>query len=180
MPKLIEINSPADILPEYRNTPIGSLLEYHNLNKVFSHFEQAQLMIGMCADHRISLWLPDNFAYIFRTGGANLFYQEFQVSYTIGVGNIKHIVLIANNDCRMENLNSVKKQFIQGLVANAGWTAESAQSHFEGLAPFFEIGNSIDFVLSEANRIQKRYPRVTVAPLFFDVDSKALSQIVAE
>ncbi|MFV0521158.1 MAG: hypothetical protein ACK5MI_01835 [Mangrovibacterium sp.] len=180
MSKLIEINNVNDILPEYRNTPIGLLLEYHNLNKVFTLYEEAELMIGMCADHRISLWLPDNFAYIFRTGGANLFYQEFQVSYTIGVGNIKHIALIANNECRMEKLNDVKDCFIEGMVKNAGWDAENARNHFEGLAPFFEIGNSIEFILSEAARIHKRYPKVQVAPLFFDVNSKNLSQIVAE
>ncbi|MFV0290043.1 MAG: hypothetical protein ACK5IJ_03980 [Mangrovibacterium sp.] len=178
MPKLIEINNSNDILPEYRNTPIGLLLEYHNLNKIFTHYDQAQLMIGMCADSRISLWLPDNFAYIFRTGGANLFYQEFQVSYTIGVGDIRHIVLIANNDCRMQNIQSVKEKFIEGMVQNAGWKTENAQTHFEGLAPFFEIGNSIEFIASETARIQKRYPKVQVAPLFFDVNSKQLSQII--
>ncbi|MFV0365968.1 MAG: hypothetical protein ACK5JS_05610 [Mangrovibacterium sp.] len=180
MAKLIEINNADDILVEYRNTPIGLLLEYHNLNRVFTHYEQAKLMIGLCADPRISLWLPDNFAYIFRTGGANLFYQEFQVSYTIGVGDIKHIALIANNECRMENLNDSKERFIEGMVRNAGWKVEDARSHFEGLAPFFEIGNSIDFILSESARIQKRYPDVTVAHLFFDVNSKQLSQIVED
>ncbi|MFV0555352.1 MAG: hypothetical protein ACK5LR_11720 [Mangrovibacterium sp.] len=178
MSKLIEINNVKDILPEYRNNPIGLLLEYHNLNKVFTHYEKPELLIGMCADYRISLWMPDNFAYTFRTGGANLFYQEFQVSYTIGVGNIKHIVLIANNDCRMENLSRIKERFISGMVNNAGWKADNAQNHFESLAPFFEIGNSVEFVLSETARLQKRYPNVTVAPLFFDVNSKQLSQIV--
>jgi len=33
MNKLIAINSINDILPEYRETPIGLLLEYHNLNR---------------------------------------------------------------------------------------------------------------------------------------------------
>lgn len=180
MSKLIEINEVSDILPEYKNTPVGLLLEYHNLNKIFTRYEQAKLLIGMCADNRVNLWLPDNFAYIFRTGGANLFYQEFQLSYTIGVGEIEHIALIANSDCRMQNLAQAKDKFIEGLTKHAGWEREKAKIHFEGLAPFFEIGDSVDFIMSEATRIKKRYPKVQVAPLYFDIASKTLSQIVAE
>ena len=40
----------------------------------------------MCMDNRKHLHIPDNFAFIIRSGGANLRYSEFKVSYAIAVG----------------------------------------------------------------------------------------------
>ncbi len=180
MSNLIKVNSIDDILPEYKNTPIELLLEYHNLNKVFSKHDEAKIMIAMCADFRVNLWIPENFAFLFRTGGTNLFYQEFQVSYTIGVGGITHIALITNDDCKMESLEKEKERFIKGMVENAGWKAENAKTHFEGLAPFFDVGNSVDFVLSETERLKKRYPKVRIVPLHYDIKTKMLSQIISK
>jgi carbonic anhydrase len=73
-------------------------------------------------DNRKHLHIPDNFAYIIRSGGANLRYSEFKVSYAISAGGIKHIALIGHNNCGMVNLNSRKDQFVYGLEQNAGWT----------------------------------------------------------
>lgn len=177
MAELIEINSREDILPEYRDTPIGLLLEYHNLNKRFCNYESPQMLIGMCMDNRKNLWIPENFAYIIRSGGANLFYHEFQVSYAIGVGGIQHIALIGHTNCEMVQLENRKEEFINGMAANAGWKEETAQMHFENLSLFFEIGNAVDFLLAEAGRLRKRYPKVTIAPLFFDDESSKLFQV---
>jgi carbonic anhydrase len=41
----------------------------------------------------------------------------------------------------------------------------------------FEIGNEIDFVLSEAKRLRTRYPKVQVAPLLYKVEDNLLYQI---
>lgn len=180
MTKLIDVNSPEDILPEYQNTPIGLLLEYHNLNRTFCHYNQAQLLIGMCMDNRKNLWIPENFAFIIRSGGANLFFHEFQVSYAIAVGNLKHIALIGHNHCGMVNMDERKDQFIKGMVKNAGWKEESARNHFESLSPFFEIGDAVEFLVVEANRLRKRYPKIQVAPLYFNVDTGKISQIQPE
>ncbi|WP_163708605.1 carbonic anhydrase [Mangrovibacterium lignilyticum] len=180
MAKLIEVNSKQDILPEYRNTAISLLLEYHNLNKTFCNYNQAQILIGMCMDNRKNLWIPENFAFVIRSGGANLFFHEFQVSYAIGVGGVRSIALIGHNNCEMVKLDDRKADFISGMVRNAGWKEENAQSHFENLSPFFEIGNTVEFLLSEVDRLRKRYPKVKVAPLFFDVDSGKMSQIVPD
>ena len=114
MTTLIDVNKESDIFPEYRNNPIGLLLEYHNLNKRFCAYEQPQMLIGMCMDNRKNLWIPENFAYIIRSGGANLFYHEFQVSYAIGVGGIQHIALIGHNNCGMVKLEDRKDEFVQG------------------------------------------------------------------
>ncbi|WP_423126594.1 carbonic anhydrase [Gaoshiqia sp. Z1-71] len=177
MAKLIEVNSIEDIFPEYQKTPIGLLLEYHNLNKTFCSYDQAQMLIGMCMDNRKSLWIPENFAFIIRSGGANLFYHEFQVSYAIAVGDLRYIALIGHNKCGMVRLDERKNEFINGLVRNAGWKKENAEKHFENLSPFFEIGDAVDFLIVEVERLRKRYPKVKVAPLLYNVDTGKISQI---
>ena len=85
MNKLISVQTENDILPQYRNTPISKLLEYHNLDRKFETYQKAELLVGMCMDNRKHLHMPDNFAFIIRSGGANLRYSEFKVSYAIAV-----------------------------------------------------------------------------------------------
>ena len=174
MEKLAAITSTDDILPEYRQTPIGLLLEYHNLNRPLETYDKAQLLVGMCMDNRKHLHMPDNFAFIIRSGGANLRYSEFKVSYAIGVGQVNHIALIGHNNCGMVNLISRKNEFIDGLVNSAGWDRDRAEEHFYHFAPMFEIGNEIDFVLSETKRLRLRYPKIKIAPLFYLVDDNKL------
>ena len=177
MNRLIPITSRTNISSEYRDTPIGDLLEYHNLNRDYETYTQAQLLIGMCMDNRKHLHIPDNFAFIIRAGGANLRYSEFKVSYAIAVGGVKSIALIGHNQCGMVNLVARKELFIQGLIENAGWEPELAEQHFMNFAPMFEIGNEIDFVLSEAQRLRLRYPKIQVAPLLYKVEDNLLYQV---
>ena len=174
MEKLSEVNELGDLPEAYRNTPIGLLFEYHNLGRSLDKYENAQLLIGMCMDNRKSLHIPDNFAYIIRTGGANLRHSSFKVSYAIALGKIRHLALIGHNNCGMVNLMGRRTQFIRGLVENAGWDPEWAESHFTHFAPMFEIGNETDFVLSEAKRLRLRYPRICVAPLMYRVEDNRL------
>lgn len=163
-----------DIPPHYRQTPIGTLLEYHNLKRTFDiAYTQAELLIGMCMDHREHLCIPKNFAYIIRAGGANLRYSEFKVSYAIAIGKVRAIALIGHNHCGMVNLMARRDDFIQGLV-EAGWEAEWAEAHFMHFAPMFEIGNEVDFVLSEAKRLRLRYPAIQVAPLIYRIEDGML------
>ncbi|WP_461637078.1 carbonic anhydrase [Labilibaculum euxinus] len=175
MNRLLPVNCIEDILPEYRHTPIGLLLEFHNLKRPFATYTEAQLLVGMCMDNRKHLHIPENFSYIIRSGGANLRYSEFKVSYAISVGKIKHIALIGHDNCGMVNLHSRKDEFIHGLVGAAGWTPERAEEHFTNFAPMFEIGNEIEFVVTEAKRLRVKYPKITVAPLFYHVETNRLS-----
>ena len=174
MHRLVKISTPDDIFPEYRNTPAGLLLEYHNLNRPPESYEKAQLLIGMCMDNRKHLRIPDNFAYIIRSGGANLRYSEFKVSYAIGVGQVRHIALVGHNNCGMVNLISRKEQFINGLIDNAGWSGEKAEEHFMNFAPMFEIGNEIDFLISETVRMRLRYPKIIIAPMFYQIEDNLI------
>ncbi|RKD96719.1 carbonic anhydrase [Marinifilum flexuosum] len=177
MNQLIEINSSEDILSKYQDTPIALLLEYHNLKRPFTDYTKAELLVGMCMDHRKHLNIPENFSYIIRTGGANLRYSEFKVSYAISVGGIKHIALIGHNNCGMVNLVSKKGQFIDGLVNNGGWSKERAEEHFNNFAPMFEVGNAAEFVAMEAKRLRKKYPNIVVAPLYYNVDNNKMYMI---
>jgi carbonic anhydrase len=174
MKRLIAVETFEDIPIEYRKSPAGLLLEYQNLNRALDTFTKAQLLIGMCMDNRKSLRLPDNFAYIIRTGGANLQYSEFKVSFAVAIGGIKSIALIGHNQCGMVNLFERQEPFVRGLVENAGWEQEAAEDHFKQFAPIFEIGNEIDFVLSEVKRLRVRFPRIQVAPLMYLVEDNRL------
>jgi len=174
MNELLAISSEGDILPQYRGTAIGLLLEYHNLGRQYESYLNAQLLIGMCMDNRKHLHIPDNFAFIIRSGGANLRYSEFKVSYAIAVGNVRCIALVGHNQCGMVNLISRKDQFIRGLVESAGWQPQAAEEHFLQFAPMFEIGNESDFVLSEVKRLRLRYPKILVPPLLYQVEDNRL------
>lgn len=177
MNRLIAIQSKKDIPSEYQDNPIGLLFEYHNFGRPNDVYSSPQLLIGMCMDNRKHLHIPDNFAFIIRTGGANLRYSEFKVSYVISVGGARHIVLIGHNQCGMVNLMSRREQFIQGLVEGAGWDRQAAEEHFTHFVPIFEIGNEIDFVLSETKRLKSRYPKIEIVPLMYRVEDNLLYMI---
>ncbi|MBF0330422.1 MAG: carbonic anhydrase [Candidatus Omnitrophica bacterium] len=172
--KLHPVNAKKDIPAKYKGTPIGDLLEYHNLDRSFETYAQAKLLIGMCMDNRKHLHMPDNFAFIIRSGGANLRYSEFKVSFAIAIGGVRHIAVIAHTNCGMVNIAAREKEFVKGLVEGAGWTKARAEEHFMNLALVHEIENEIEFVYSETQRLRKRYPKVVVAPLYYKIQDNRL------
>ena len=110
-------------------------------------------------DHRERLSLPESFAYIIRAAGCNWRYSEFQISYAVAIGGVFAIALVGHTNCGMVNLIARKEQFVRGLVEAAGWESLAAEEHFHHFAPMFEIGNEVDFIVSEAKRLRLRYPR---------------------
>jgi carbonic anhydrase len=177
MERLIPVMTEADILPAFRKTPIEALLAYQNLNRPHDTHDKAELLIGMCMDNRKHLRIPENFAFIIRAGGGNLRYSEFKVSYAVAIGGISAIALLAHTNCGMVNLAGKREQFISGLVDKAGWDRDWAEAHFMHFAPMFEIGNEVDFVLSEAKRMRLRYPKLLVAPLLYRIEDNRLYQL---
>ncbi|ABO48994.1 hypothetical protein Dred_0448 [Desulforamulus reducens MI-1] len=177
MAQIVPINTREDIFPQYLNTPIGNLIEYHNFNKHFTKsdkkYDHAEILIGMCMDNRKRLNIPEKFAYVIRTGAGNLRTSEFKVSYAIAVGGVRAIALIGHNNCGMANLKSKKQKFIDGLV-EVGWNRRAAEDHFENLAPMFEIGNEMDFLITETNRLRLRYPKILVAPMMYQLEDNRL------
>lgn len=174
MHRLIPITSDSDIPEQYRLSPIRDLLAYHNFNEPFKSYSKAELLVGMCMDNRKQLHIPDQLAFIIRTGGGNLRDSEFKVSFAIAVGQVKAIALIGHTQCGMVNLMGKKKTFVEGLTEQGGWDKELAEEHFLHYAPMFEIGNEIDFTLSECKRLRVRYPKALIAPLIYKVEENRL------
>ena len=150
---LMPIRTKADIRDNFRDNPIGRLLEYHNLGIGAKEYDNAELLICMCMDNRKKLSIPDNFAFILRSGGANLSRMDFKASFAIAIGGVRAICLICHDNCRMVNLRSQKTKFIEGMQ-KVGWNAETASKHFDENVKSFEIGDAIDFVVNESLRLK--------------------------
>ena len=159
-----------DISEEFKNTPVEDFFKFHNLKKEFKTYDSAQLLIGVCMDNRINLRIPKNFAYIIRTGGANLRYNELQVSFALAMARIRHIILIGHNHCGMSGLYSKKDSFVNGLAELPNWEKQKAENHFMNYAPMFEIDDAKEFVVAEAERFMNKYEGVTVTPAFYTVE----------
>ena len=177
MVESLPVNYREDILPQYAATPIGLLLEYHNLGRAQGALSRPQLLIGMCMDSRKSLRIPNDFAFVLRTAGANMRDNEFRISYAIAVGGVHTIALIAHTDCGMARLEERRDQFINGMVENAGWDRARAEQHFADSAPKFGIRDEVDFVMREADRLRGIYPAVLIAPLLYKVEDDLLYQL---
>lgn len=178
MENLVAVTKLDDIFNEYRDTPVGLLLEYHNLDRQFENYDSAQLLIGTCMDNRISLKTPNKYAYIIRTGGGNIKHNEFHISYAIAVGQVEYIALIGHNMCGMSNLAERKDKFVNGLVDRAGWTKDMAEKHFLRDAPECEIGNEINYLLNDVKRLREQYPKIKVVPLMYLVEDSLLYQVM--
>ena len=163
-----------DIPKRYKDNPIGLLFEYHNCKRKFKVHLHAQLLIGMCMDNRNNLHIPDNFAFIIRSSGANLRNIEFNISYAIAIGQVRHMVLIGHNNCGMVSLISRKKEFIKGLIDIAGWRREAAEAHFIKSACSYEIDNELDFIVNEAKRLSMKYPKIKFTPLYYRIEDSLL------
>lgn len=174
MSDLIKVSDETELFPKYKNTPVEQLFKYHNFDYSEGGPAKAQMLVGMCMDNRNQLKIPNNFAYILRTGGGNMRSIEFKISYAIALGGVKCVALIGHNHCGMTNLVAKRKEFIQGMVNNAGWTEKQADEHFMSFAPIFEIENEIKFLISETQRLRERYPKVLIAPLFYKIEDHLL------
>lgn len=171
---LIKIKQKQDIPAEYRNTPIEKLLKYHNLKSRRTKTEKAELLIGMCMDNRKQLRIPDNFAFIIRSAGANLQFSHFPISFVIGVGGIKYIAIIGHNDCAMVNLESKKDRFINGLVNNAHWSVRNATKNFNEHEPVFEIHDEVAFIMEQTHLLRALYPPIIIVPMLYQVKDNLL------
>ena len=128
-------------------------------------------------DSRKSLRIPNDFAFVLRTAGANMRDNEFRISYAIAVGGIRMIVLIAHTDCGMAKLDQSHERFVHGLMDAAGWDQARAEKHFADSKPKFGIRDEVDFVLKEAERLRAIYPRIQIVPLLYRVEDDLLYQL---
>lgn len=174
---LVPVSGVSDILPVYRGTAVDDLLAYHNLGTPHRQHTQADLLIGMCMDHRLQLRVPSDFACVLRCAGANLTMLEFDVSFAIAVAGVRSVCLIGHDECRMVNLASRRESFVSGLVDNAGWDRLRAEEHFDEHASRHGIEDVVDFTWREAKRLGDRYAGIAVAPLIYSLGDRRLWQI---
>jgi carbonic anhydrase len=172
--KLIKVTGKEHIPAEYMGTPVEMLIGYQNLDYKYKDYVNAEILVGMCMDNRKMLHLPENFAFIIRTAGANLRYSDFKVAFAIAVGGVSAVAIIGHNDCGMANLMQKKDLFVKGIRERAGWDSKKAEEHFMSFAPFFEIENEEEFILSEAKRLREKFPKITVAPMIYRLEDNLL------
>lgn len=175
---IVPARSAEEILPDYAGTPIEALLRYHNFGEPLPPTHgHPDLLIGMCMDHRKDLTIPNEFAYVLRSAGANFRDSSFEISYAVAVGGVTAIALLAHTDCGMVQVTKKRDEFVQGLVERAGWTAEKAAKHFDRFAHRHEIGDAVEFTVRETRRLRRQYPKVLVAPLLYNVEDDRLAQV---
>lgn len=173
----IKVDTAADILPQYRGTPVADLLDYHNLGAAHRRHTEADLLIGMCMDHRLQLRIPSGFAFVLRCAGANLGMLKFDVSFAIAVGGVRSVCLIGHDGCRMVDVASKREAFVSGLVENVGWDRHRAEEHFDEHSSRYGFGDIASFVWLEAQRLRRAYVGISVAPLVYSLDDRSLCQI---
>ena len=178
MKKLLRVKKADDILSIYRDTPVASLLGFHNLAWTCRGFSSAELLIITCMDHRIALRMPPNFAYVLRAAGANSRHLLSSVCHAVAVGGAKAACVIGHSDCAMTNVQTQRDQFVRGLMTHAGWDETSAENRFESLVETYGMHNAVDFARDEAQRLSERFPGLLVAPLFYCTEDGALLQIL--
>jgi len=178
VPQLVPVDSPSDIVPRYARTPVEGLLRYHNLAEpLTARSARAELLVGMCMDHRKDLVVPNEFAYVLRAAGGNLRDHEFDISYAVAVGGVTAIALLAHTDCGMVRLRRKRADFVRGLVERGGWDEALAGEHFDASVALYELDDAVAFALAEAHRLRAMYPAVLVAPLLYRVEDDRLLQI---
>jgi carbonic anhydrase len=177
MNRLIPVERVSDILPPYKDTSIGRLLEYHNLARPHDSLQQPELLIGVCVEQPHRLRIPEAFAIVIQSERGMISGNAFEVSYAIALGGIRCIALIGHNNCGMVNFSARKEEFVQGLVNRAGWECHLAEEYFYHNAEMCETGDEMDVLLNEAKRLRLRYPMMQVAPLIYRMEDGLLYQI---
>lgn len=176
IPKATPVLTLEDIPPSFIDTPFEMLLRFHNLEEDLENIEylNPELLVIKCMDHRKRLRLPERFAYIVRNAGGNIRSNEFSMSFAIGVGDVAHVAVISHTDCGMVGLDNKKEQFVQGMVKNAGWSRQHAETFYHLKASDFGIFDPVTSAIMEARRFQASYPNVVFQPFLYHVEDGKL------
>lgn len=167
--RLIRIDTKEDIPAKLKCTPVGDLLLSQNMYDVGYEMSQApSLVVGMCVDHRKTLHLPKNGAYIIRTPGANMKDQELSIALALSAG-ITYMALLVHNKCLMSDPFDRKPLIKRILVQEHAWSEENVEKSFDEFANTRQIGDPISFGIQEAGRLENLFKGLTVTPLLYDV-----------
>jgi len=173
------VASRNDVLEQYRDTPIESLLLAQDLGMDFERHGGPDLIVATCIDPRINLRVQSGRAYVIRTAGVNLKAEAvFQFAYLTAVIGIRHIALVAHDDCAMVGLRDKRQEFVECLGRRPGRDEVSAGMFFDRYADFWNVPDAVAVIRSHAQEIHHRCGEdVVVAPLLYTVEDDRLLQI---
>ncbi len=149
------------MLPE----PVETLLQSHNSGVVFPPFTRPELAVVTCMDFRIHLQMPENFAFVLRTGGANPEPVEPYLAYSVARMGIGAIALIGHTDCAM--------QYPDPYVLNHLPTDEEHIRRYRAQIAALAIGEVEFFTRRQARRLGERLG-IPVVPLLYRVEDHRL------
>lgn len=162
---------------EYLNTPIQSLLEYHNLGKPFAEHSRPEILIATCMDYRINLRIPPNFGYIIRNGGASIRHNDFHIAFALTVGGCNAIAVIGHTDCGMVNLPAKKNKFVEEMTKKFNIDEHSSHKFFDIHSLDSEIVNEVEFTKKQAEKLKQNYPNIPIIALIYEVKDNLLYHI---
>lgn len=174
MNRLLSVDTRNDLPARYRGTPVERLVACHQLGAELEPPDAPELLVAACMDHRVSLRVPPDFAYLIRTGGASLAGRDFEVSFAVAVGGVRAVAVVGHSDCGMASVRDQGETFVRGLVGGAGWEEDAAAGHFEDGAARHAIDDPVAFTLEQVDRLRHRWPEILVAPLHYRVEDRRL------
>lgn len=170
--RLTSIDSMDDIPEHWRNSPISALIESHNFGKEIEVTGEPKLLISTCIEFRYRPAVPSAYAYVIRRASGRLLGSEFSLVYALSKG-VKHVVLIAHNDCGMTKVSSHRPGMIAALV-DQGWDSERADEFVNMHAGRYHIEDEVDSLKREFYRLKRLFKKVEIAPLFVSLSSQRL------
>ena len=174
MDRLVSVARDTDIPLPLKHTPFEVLLRSNNMGKIdVTPGDSPQLLIGMCIDYRKSLYLPRDWAFVIRREGANMLGSEFSLAMAMSMG-IKSMALIAHDQCAMARPQNSRDSFIKCLTEEHAWNTDLATRFFEDHIRSREIGNEINFVLEETNRLHRTFKGLTIVPMIYRLEDNKL------
>lgn len=151
--------------------PIHILLQSHNEGAIFPPFERPALAVVTCMDSRIRLHLPENFAFVLRTGGANPVPVEPYLAFAVARMGIETIALIGHTDCAMQHPDP--------YVLNHLPTNESYIRQYRAQIAALAIGEVEHFTQQQARTLAARLG-LPVVPLLYRVEDHGLVVLNAQ
>lgn len=174
---LVPVRRQQDILPSYLGSPIEALLGCHNFERRPGTVAMPQMIVVTCMDHRIALTLPERFAFVLRTGGANVEPVLFNIACAMAINDIRTIAVIGHSDCAMVDVARHHECFMQTAADFTSMTPLQLEQIFDQGAREFGCTDAVTNTLRQCARLREFLPGSLICPLFYDVADNMLYQI---
>lgn len=160
-------SSPRDVAG---TSALDLLLRSHNGGEAFAPFPVPRLVLLTCMDFRIRLRLPENFAFVLRTGGARGGPVETELAFALGRCGIDEVAVIGHTDCAMRAPDPAVYEPL-----HLGEARTDALKEALGRAA---VHDEVAFTTAEAERLSRSLG-VRAAPFLYDVRTHLLRDLSA-